>query len=71
MADKLDGSWPLAEPLTLKSGVRLTTLHDAAEALLRHFGNVNHDAPIAHAIDLMMRAAETGTRGDRAAVGPT
>jgi hypothetical protein len=35
--------------------------------LLRHFGNVNHDAPIAHAIDLMIRAAKTGTREDRIA----
>ena len=66
-ADKLDWSWPLAEPLILKSGVQLTTLHDAAEVHVRHFGNVNHDAPTAHAIDLMMRAAETGTRADRKA----
>jgi hypothetical protein len=51
----------------LKSGARLVTLHDAPEVLLRHFGNVNHDAPIAHAIDLMIRAAKTGTREDRIA----
>ena len=31
------------------------------QAFLRQFGNVHHDAPIAHAIDLMMRAVETGT----------
>ena len=37
------------------------------QAFVRHFGNVNHDAPIAHAIDLMMRAAETGTRAHRMA----
>ena len=66
-ADRLRWSWPLARPLILKSGVQLTTLHDAAETLVRQFGNVSHDAPVANAIDLMMRAAETGTRADREA----
>jgi hypothetical protein len=42
-------------------------LHDVAEAFLRRFGNVRHDQAVAHAIELMMRAAENGTRAERKA----
>ena len=59
---------PLARVLILKSGVRVAMLHDAGQVFLRAFGNVSpHDAPIAHALTLMMRAAETGKRADREA----
>ena len=58
---------PLTRTLILKSGERLKTLHDAADAFLRRFGNVDHDDATAHAITLMIRAAETGARADRKA----
>ena len=61
----LDWSQPLTRTITLKSGGELRTLHDVAEAFLRRFGNVRHDRAVAHAIELMMRAAETGTGEDR------
>jgi hypothetical protein len=63
----VDRTRPLTRTLVLNSGVRLKTVHDVAEAFLRRFGNVNQDEAIAHAIELMMRAAETGTRADRKA----
>ena len=63
----MDWGQPLTRTLVLKSGAQLRTLHDAAEAFLRAFGNVNHDAPVAHGIELMMQVAETGTREDRKA----
>jgi hypothetical protein len=52
----VDWSRPLTRTLVLKSGVRLKTVHDVAEAFFRRFGNVNHDEAIAHAIELTMRA---------------
>jgi hypothetical protein len=51
----------------LKSGERLRTLHDAAEIITRRFGTVTRDAPLEHAIRLMHRAAQTGTKADRKA----
>ena len=51
--------------LVLKSSERLRTLHDAAETIARRFGSVRRDAPLEHAIRLLLRAAETGTRADR------
>jgi hypothetical protein len=66
-ASELDWNRPLTRPLKLKSGVRLVTLHDAAEAFARHFGNTNHDRTVAHAIDRMIRAAETGSQAARKA----
>lgn len=63
----LDWSRPLTRTLALKSGGELRTLHDVAEGFLRRFGNVRHDHAVAHAIELMMRAAETGTKADRMA----
>lgn len=58
---------PLTRVLKLKSGDELHTLQDAAEAFLRRFGNVCHDAPIAYGIELMMTAAQTGEEADRKA----
>ena len=63
----VDWSRPLTRVLILKTGERLRTLHDVAEAFLRRFGNVNQNEVIAHAIELMMRAADMGTRADRKA----
>jgi hypothetical protein len=58
----VDWNQPLTRTLVLKSGQRLTTLHDAAELITRRFGTVTRDTPLEHAIGLLLRAAETGTR---------
>ena len=63
----MDWGQPLTRTLTIKSGVKLRTLHDAAEAFLRAFGNVNHDAAVAHGIEAMMQAARTGDDAGRKA----
>ena len=63
----VDWTQPLTRTLILKSGERLRTLHDAAELTTRRFGTVTRDAPLKHAIWLMLRAAETGARADRKA----
>jgi hypothetical protein len=56
---------PLTCTLTLKSGERLATLLDTADLLSSRFqGVIRHD-PLEHAITLLLRAAETGTRADR------
>ena len=56
----MDWGQPLSRVIVLKSGVKLQTLHDAAEAFLRAFGNVNHDRAVEHAITFMMETARTG-----------
>ena len=58
---------PLTRTLTLKSGQRLTTLLDAANLLAERFQTVRRYDPLEHAIELLLRAAETGTRADREA----
>ena len=63
----VDWSRPLTRVLVLKSGERLRTLHDAAEQFTRQFGSVPKSALLEHAIGLLLRAAETGTRADRKA----
>jgi len=63
----VDWNQPLSRVLILKTGERLRTLHDAAELFTRRFGSVTKSAPLEHAIGLMLRAAETGTRADRKA----
>jgi hypothetical protein len=63
----VDWSRPLTRVLILKTGERLRTLHDAAELITRRFGSVTKSAPLEHAIGLLLRAVETGTRGDRKA----
>ncbi len=56
---------PLTCTLTLKSGERLATLLDTADLLSSRFqGVIRHD-PLEHAMTLLLRAAETGTRADR------
>jgi hypothetical protein len=61
----VDWTQPLTRTLTLKSGERLLALHDAAYLFTRIFGSVTKSAPLEHAIRLLHRAAETGTRADR------
>ena len=63
----VDWTRPLTRTLTLKTGERLTTLHDAADLFTRPFGSIWRDTPLAHAIRLLFRAAETGTLADREA----
>ena len=63
----VDWSRPLTRVLILKTGERLRTLHDAAELISRRFGSVTKSALLEHAISLLLRAAETGTRADRKA----
>ena len=55
----------LTRSLTLKSGRRLTSLLDAADLLAERFQTVRRNDPLEHAIRLLLRAAETGTRADR------
>ena len=63
----VDWNQPLTRTLVLKSGQRLTTLHDAADLFTRPFGSIWRDVPLAHAIRLLFRAAETGSPEDRKA----
>jgi hypothetical protein len=63
----VDWSRPLTRVLTLKSGERLRTLHDAAELFSRRFGSVTQSASLEHAIARLLHAAETGTKADRKA----
>ena len=62
-----DWSRPLTRVLILKTGERLRTLHDATELISRRFGSVTSSALLEHAIGLLLRAAEIGTRADRKA----
>ena len=63
----VDWIQPPTRVFILKTGERLRTLHDAAELIARRFGTVTRSAPLEHAIGLMLRAVETGTRADRKA----
>jgi hypothetical protein len=62
-------SWSarLTRPIHLKTGRRLVTLSDARACLIAHFDKVVRSAPIAHAIELLFRAAETNGLTDRRA----
>ena len=62
----VDWTQHLTRVFILKTGERLRTLHDA-ELITRRFGSVTKSAPLEHAIGLLLRAAETGTRADRKA----
>jgi hypothetical protein len=62
-----DWSAKLTRSLTLKDGSKLVTLSDARECLLTHFSTTTKNDALAHAIELMMKAAETGTIPDRKA----
>lgn len=61
----VDWTRPLTRVLTVKSGERLRTLHDAAELVTRRFQPATRNAPLEHTIRLLLRAAETGTGKDR------
>ena len=63
----VDWNRPLTRVLILKTGERLRTLHDAADLITRRFGSVTKSAPLEHAIRLLLRAVEAGTRADRKA----
>jgi hypothetical protein len=60
----VDWTRPLTCTLTLKTGERLTTLHDAADLFTRPFGSIWRDVPLAHVIRHLFRAAETGSPED-------
>jgi hypothetical protein len=61
----VDWTQPLTRTLTLKTGGRLVTLYDAAELLADRFDTVRRDEPLEHAVELLLRAAETGTHKER------
>ena len=63
----VDWSRPLTHTLTLKSGRRLVRLLDAADLLAEGFQTVRRYDPLEYAIELLLRAAETGTPADRKA----
>ena len=61
------GNWskPLSRPLRLKDGRELATLGDAADAVAEDIGIVANSAITEHAVELLLRAAETGRANDR------
>ena len=56
----VDWTQPLTRTLTLKSGERLLTLHDAADLFTRIFGSVTKSAPLEHAIRLLTARPKPG-----------
>jgi hypothetical protein len=67
LRSKSGWSAKLSTPINLKDGRELVTLSDARACLIRHFDNVVRSAPLAHAIELLMVAAETAKPADRQA----
>jgi hypothetical protein len=63
------GGWSatLSSSIPLKDGRELVTLSDARACLIRHFDNVVRRAPLAHAIELLMAAADSSKKADRQA----
>jgi hypothetical protein len=58
----------LTRSLTLKSGDKLVTLADARDCLIKYFETVvQNNAALARAIELLFKAAETGSFVDRKA----
>ena len=59
-------SWTrlLSRTLVLKDGTHLATLHDVAKVFTRTFDNSVHWPTLDYAIELLMKAAETGTEDD-------
>jgi len=56
---------PLAYELPLKDGRTLRTLHDARDVFSSGvFSGVTHSPPLEHAIELLIRAAETEEAND-------
>jgi hypothetical protein len=58
---------PLTRVLTLKSGRRLETLLDAADFLTERLRDVPQDPFLKHALELLLRAVQTGALADRRA----
>ena len=55
----------LSRPIALRSGRTLRTLRDAGDLLTGDaFRTVTASAPLAHAAELLMQAAESGDRAD-------
>jgi hypothetical protein len=54
----------LSRPLMLKNGERLETLSDVRSLFLERFATVTHNAALAYAGELLLKAAETGKRAD-------
>jgi hypothetical protein len=57
----------LSRPLVLKDGTTLKTLSDVRSLFLDRFATVTHNAALAHAGELLLKAAKTGKRADIAA----
>lgn len=58
-------SAPLSTPLTLSDGRVLRTLHDVRDVFASDaFRGVTHWPALEHALDLLLRAAETGGEAD-------
>jgi hypothetical protein len=57
----------LSRPLLLKDGRRLETLRDVRRLFLERFATVTHNAVIAYAGELLLKAAATGKWTDIAA----
>jgi hypothetical protein len=55
---------PLTRVLS-PQGARLITLRDAGAYLSERFAGVTHSAVLEHAIELLMKAAQSGTLADR------
>ena len=56
----VDWSRPLTRPIVLKNGEVLRTLGDVARLFERRFSTVIEYAPLEHALELLLRAAERG-----------
>jgi hypothetical protein len=57
----------LTRPVRLKDDTVLLSLAEARDCILRHFKGATKNDALAHAIVLLMKAAEKKTRKDRAA----
>lgn len=60
-----DWSASLTRSLTLKDGSKLVTLSDARGCLLAYFSTTTKDEALAHAIELLLKAAEKGSFRNR------
>jgi len=58
-------SKPLSRRLKLRDGRELSTLAEAAAVVAEDFGTVTNNAILEHAVELLLRAAETGRTADR------
>jgi hypothetical protein len=57
----------LTRPLLLANGMRLKTLFDVRSLFLDRFSNIKHSEAMAHAGELLLKAADTGELADIAA----